>query len=53
MEKWIVEVNNSDELYEAHHKLWLTDDFLYKHEEIHTQLAMSVREALSLTTQLH
>jgi hypothetical protein len=48
MEKHVIEVNYDDELYGAHHSLWLTNDDLYKREEVATQTAMSVAEALEM-----
>lgn len=46
MEKWIIEVNNEDALYEMHHKLWLTDDNIFNHEDIHIHTVLSLEEAL-------
>lgn len=48
MEKWIIEVNNADDLYNAIHAEWLRNTQLYNPEDLTIQTVDSVSEALQI-----
>lgn len=48
MEKWIIEVNNADDLYNAIHAEWLRNTQLYNPEDLTIQTVDTVAEALKI-----